>query len=64
MANRHQALNIAIEITKSYARSAGDSKDPALVLQQTYEMLKKLQDDVDMQARAQTEVGGKEDVDF
>jgi hypothetical protein len=46
MANKHQALNVAIEITKQYARSAEDSKEPARILKEIYEMLLKLQDDV------------------
>ena len=46
MANKIQAFNIAIEITKQYARSAEDSKEPARILKETYEMLLKLQDDV------------------
>jgi hypothetical protein len=46
MANKHQALNVAIEITKLYAGSAEDSKEPARILKETYEMLLKLQDDV------------------
>ena len=46
MANKNKALNIAIEITKQYAGSAEDSKEPARILKETYEMLIKLQDDV------------------
>lgn len=46
MANKHQALNVAIEITKQYARSAESSKEPARILKETYEMLIKLQEDV------------------
>ncbi len=48
MANKHQALNIAIEITKQYARSAEDSKEPARILKETYEMLLKLHGEVSM----------------
>ncbi len=39
--NKFQMMTIAIEITKEYARGGG-STAPSIILENTYEMLKKI----------------------